>query len=217
MRTNTKLQKAVLAELEWDPRLDASNVGVATVDGIVTLTGQVKTYPERVSAEEAVKRVSGAKGVANDIKVSLPGSLQLSDTQLAQDAIQALERDVMVPHDRVTVRVSEGWLTLEGELEWEYQRNAAERAVHNLRGLRGCINDIALKPKVTASQVKERIEQALRRRVELDTRQLTVLVEGNKVTLKGAVHTWREHDDAVSAAWDTTGVSAVRDELTIAV
>jgi osmotically-inducible protein OsmY len=215
MRTNTQLQKAVLAELEWEPRLDASKVGVATVDGVVTLTGSVASYPEKITAERAVKRVAGIKGIVNDLEVHLPGSSQCEDTELAQAALRALKWDVMVPADSVTVRVSHGWLTLEGTLEQEYQRNAAERAVRHLRGLRGCDDNIELKPRVTETQVKQRIQAALKRRAEFDANQVKVAVAGSRVTLKGVVHSWREHDDAVHAAWDAGGVSAVEDDLTI--
>jgi len=215
MRTNTQLQKAVLAELEWEPRLDASKVGVATLDGVVTLTGSVPSYPEKIAAERAVKRVAGVKGIANDLEVHLPGSSQRGDTELAQAALQALQWDVMIPTDRVTVRVSHGWLTLEGNVEQEYQRNAAERAVRHIRGLRGCDNNIELKPRVTETQVKQRIEAALKRRAEFDAHQVKVAVAGGKVTLNGVVRSWREHDDALNAAWDAGGVSAVEDALTI--
>jgi osmotically-inducible protein OsmY len=216
MRTNTQLQKTVLAELEWEPRVDASNIGVATVDGVVTLTGHVKSYPEKLAAEEAVKRVAGVKGIANDVEVALPGTSQRGDTELAQAALQALEWDVMVPHDRIRVRVANAWLTLEGDVEREYQRTAAERAVRHLRGVRGCDNNIELKPPATESQVKQRIEAALKRRAEFDARQLKVAVQGGRVTLQGTVHSWREHDDALNAAWDAAGVRAVEDNLVIA-
>jgi osmotically-inducible protein OsmY len=216
MRTNTQLQKTVLAELEWEPRVDASNIGVAAAEGVVTLTGHVKSYPEKIAAERAVKRVSGVRGVANDIDVKLPDSSERGDTELVQAALKALEWDVMVPSDRITVRAANGWLTLEGDVEWEYQRNAAERAVRHLTGVRGCANAILLKPRASESQVKQHIEAALKRRAEFDARQLKVAVDGGKVTLKGAVHSWREHDDALNAAWDASGVSAVHDELTIA-
>jgi osmotically-inducible protein OsmY len=215
MRTNTQLQKAVLAELEWDPRLDASKVGVATVDGVVTLTGSVPSYAEKIAAERAVKRVAGVKGIANDLEVHLEGLSQRGDTELAQAALQALQWDVMVPADGVTVRVSHGWLTLEGAVEKEYQRNAAERAVRHLRGLRGCDNNIELRPRVTEAQVKHGIEAALKRRAEFDASQVKIAVAGRKVTLKGTVHSWREHDDAVNAAWAAAGVSAVEDALTV--
>jgi len=215
MRTNTQLQKAVLAELEWDPRVDASKVGVATVDGVVALTGTVPSYAEKIAVERAVKRVAHVKGIANDLEVQVPGPNQRGDTELAQTALQALKVDVTVPVDGITVRVSHGWLTLEGAVEHEFQRNAAERAVRHLRGLRGCDNNIELRPRVTETQVKQRIEAALKRRAELDASQVKVAVVGGKVTLKGTVHSRREHDDALNAAWDAAGVTAVEDVLTV--
>lgn len=215
MRTNTQLQKAVLAELEWDPRLDASKIGVATIGGVVTLTGSVASYAEKIAAERAARRVGGVKGIANDLEVHLPGFSQRGDTELAEAALQALQADVTVPADRITVRVSHGWLTLEGDVEQEYQRTAAERAVRHLRGLRGCDNNIELKPRATETQVKQRIEAALKRRAELDASQVKVAVEGGRVTLKGTVHSQREHDDAVNAAWDAGGVIAVEDALAV--
>jgi osmotically-inducible protein OsmY len=214
MRANTKLQKAVLAELEWDPRVDASKVGVATVDGVVTLTGSVPSYAEKIAAEQAVKRVAGVKGIANDLEVHLPGMSQRGDTELAQAALQALKWDVTVPAE-VTVRISHGWVTLEGTVEHEFQRAAAERAVRHLRGLRGCDNNIELRPPITENLVKHRIEAALQRRAELDASQVKVEVAGSLVTLKGRVHSWREHDDAFNAAWDAAGVTAVVDALDV--
>jgi osmotically-inducible protein OsmY len=215
MLANTQLQKAVLAELEWDPRIDASKVGVSTVEGVVTLTGSVPSYAEKIAAERAVERVAGVKAIVNDLEVHLPGPSQRGDTELAQTALQALKVDVMVPVEGITVRVSHGWLTLEGSVEHEYQRNAAERAVRHLRGLRGCDNNIELKPRVTESLVKHRIEAALKRRAELDASQVKVAVAGGKVTLKGTVHSKREHDDALNAAWDAAGVTAVEDALAV--
>jgi osmotically-inducible protein OsmY len=214
MRANTQIQKSALAELEWDPRVDASKVGVAAVDGVVTLTGSVPSYAEKIAAERAVRRVAGVKGTVNDIEVHLPGMSQRGDTELAQTALQALKWDVMVPED-VTIRVSHGWVTLEGAVEQEFQRNAAERAVRHLRGLRGCDNNIELRPKVTEAKVKQRIEAALKRRAEFDADHVKVAVAGGKVTLNGKVHSWREHDDAVNAAWDAGGVTAVEDNLSI--
>ena len=216
MRANTELQKAVLAELEWDPRVDADKVGVAVSGGAVTLTGSVPSYAEKVAAERAVKRVAGVHGVANDLEVHLPEFSRRGDPELLDAALRALGWDVMIPADRVTVSVSQGWLTLEGEVEHDYQRTAAERAVRHLRGLRGCINNIALRPKATESQVKQRIEDALRRRAELDAQMVNVAVAGNRVTLRGVVRSWREHDDAINAAWNAAGVVAVEDGLTVA-
>lgn len=214
MRANTQLQQAVLAELEWDPRVDASKVGVSAVGGVVTLTGTVPSYAEKIAAEGAVKRVAGVRGIANDLEVHLPGMSQRGDTELAEAALQALKWDVMVP-PQVTVRVSHGWLTLEGSVEREYQRVAAERAVRHLRGIKGCDNNIELHAPIAESQVKHRIEAALKRRAELDASRITVDVKGGLVTLKGTVHSWREHDDAFNAAWDAAGVTGVEDVLSV--
>jgi osmotically-inducible protein OsmY len=214
MRANTQLQQTVLAELEWDPQVDASNVGVATVDGAVTLTGSVPSYGERLAVEQAVKRVAGVRGIANDLEVQLPGSSQGGDTELVQAALQALKWNVTVPAD-VTVRISDGWLTLEGAVEHEFQRAAAGRAVGHLRGVRGCDNNIEIRPRVTESGVKEQIEATLKRRAGLDSSQVKVSVSGRLVTLEGTVHSWREHDDVFNAAWDAAGVSAVGDALQV--
>jgi osmotically-inducible protein OsmY len=215
MYTNSRVQRAVLAELEWDPRVDASRIGVAASDGVVTLTGSVASYAEKIAAEAAAKRVSGVKAVANDLQVALPGGLRHSDTDLAQAALKALEWDVMVPHDRVKVRVADGWLTLEGDVDMEYQRTAAERVVRQLAGLRGCDNLIGLRPKPVAAHVKSSIEAALKRSAELEARQLSVEVKDSGVTIMGAVRSWAERDAALDAAWAAPGVRAVDDQLTI--
>lgn len=212
---DSELQHDVMAELEWDPSLDASKIGVSAEDGIVTLTGHARNYSEKAAAERIVKRVKGVDAVANDIEVKLAIDAERDDSDLARAALEALRWNASLPRDRVKVGVNAGWVTIEGELEWEYQRRAAYDCVRALHGVRGVTNSIAVSPKVQASDVKEKIEAALRRNAEVDAKKITVEAADGRVTLKGVVRSWVEREDAVSAAWAAPGVRNVVDELKI--
>ena len=209
------LKQAVLAELEWAPEVDASKVSISAEDGVVTLTGRVHSYTEKQNAEEIAKRVHGVKGVANDIDVAVTIGEQRDDTDIAQCAVNALQWNSRVPKDRITVTVRKGWVTLEGEVEWNYQRRAAEDAVRSLRGIHGMSNAITISPRAAAADVKNKIEAALRRSAELDAKHIEVETADGSVTLTGSVRSWMERDDAVNAAWSAPGVTKVVDRMTI--
>ena len=220
MINSTKLQHDVQEELEWEPSVDAAHIGVAaTQPGVVTLTGTVATYVEKVSAERAAKRVSGVRAVANDIEVHPIGSMKRTDTDLAQAVLRALEWDIAVPHEKIKARVANGWVTLEGDVALQFQRAAAENALRRLSGVRGVTNEIRLqvRPSVQPAEVKDRIEAALRRSAEIDARGIQVDAKDSMITLRGKVRTWAERDEAERAAWAAPGVLAVKDELTVGI
>jgi len=215
MLNNLELQKRVLEALDWEQGLNATRIGVAATGGVVTLTGEVESYADRFAAERVVKNIAGVKGLANDLEVRLPMSSTRSDTDLASAAVRALEWDVQVPHERIKVRVTSGWITLEGEVEWQFQRQATERAVKHLLGVRGITNLVALTPKVTPVDLKNRIEAALKRHAELEVRKIRVETRGGTVVLDGFVHSWAERDQAERAVWGAPGVVAVDDRLAV--
>ena len=215
MRKDSELQHDVIEELEWEPSLDAAKIGVAADHGVVVLTGRVPNYSAKWQAERAVKRVAGVEGVANDIEVDRLEIAAPDDADIAQRALSALDWNVSVPKGKVQVTISDGWLTLGGQVEWFYQKRAAEDAVRDLLGVRGLTNNIVVKPRVRAAEVKEKIEAALRRSAELDGQKIVVEATAGKVVLRGTVRSWAEHEDALTAAWSAPGVTGVDDHLSI--
>jgi osmotically-inducible protein OsmY len=210
------LRKDVVEELEWDPSIDARTIGVAVEDGIVALTGHVPSYAAKTNAERIVKRVHGVVGVANDVEVKLLSSLERDDVDIARSAVNALEWNVSVPKDRLKVSVTKGWVTLDGNVEWYYQKRAAEDAVMVLAGVRGVTNKITVANRqVRVDDVKEKIEAALKRNAEIDAKTIAVEASDGKVTLTGTVRSWIERQDAVSAAWSAPGVMNVVDHIRI--
>jgi osmotically-inducible protein OsmY len=215
-RTDTQIQSDVLAEMKWEPRVQPNEIGVAVNNGVVTLTGWVDSYTKKWAAEDAAHRVRGVKAVANDIEVRLSSSAQRTDADLAAAVIQTLECDAFVPTDRLDVTVSKGWVTLKGDVEWRYQKEDAERVVRRLAGVVGVTNLITVKPRVTPSELKEKIEKALLRSAETDAQRITVDVDGDAVILKGSVRSWAERQAAERAAWAAPGVASVDNRITIA-
>jgi osmotically-inducible protein OsmY len=215
MMQSSQLQRNVLAELDWDPRVNVAKVGVTVDDGVVTLTGTVDSYADKLAAEKVVKRVVGVRGVANDLSVTLPSTAKRSDTDLAKAAIQILDWDVRIPQDGITVTVKDGWVTLEGEVEWNFQREDAGKAVRRLKGVIGVSNMITVKSHLKATDVKTKIEEALRRNAEIDAQHIKVGVDGSKVVLTGTVRSWAERRDAEHAAWAARGVSKVENRIGI--
>jgi osmotically-inducible protein OsmY len=216
MKKDTDLRHDVLDELEWEPSLDAAEIGVTAHEGVVTLTGAVKSYAEKMTAERATKRLHGVKAIANDIEVRLPGAAERNDSDIAGAAVDALKWRTVVPNDRIKVLVTKGWITLEGDVDWQYQKDAAFEAVHHLLGVKGVTNLIGVKPRASASDVRSRIEAAFRRSAELDAQQVRVETRDGKVTLRGDVHSWSERQEAERTAWSAPGVTQVENLIAIA-
>lgn len=210
------LKHNVESELEWDPEVDARKIGVAAESGVVTLTGHVPSYPAKWSAERIAKRVRGVQGLANEIEVDLATGDRLDDAAIVQSALSALNWNFTVPKDSIRVVTTKGFLTLEGDVKWQFQKRAAEDAVRHLRGVRGVSNQVEVKAHVYAGDVKAKIEAALKRSAEVDGKHVVVETSGGSVTLRGEVRSWAEHDDAVSAAWAAPGVTKVVDHMSIA-
>jgi osmotically-inducible protein OsmY len=215
MKTDMELKKDVTAELSWDPLVPETRVGVAVSDGVVTLTGHLDTYAQKVATRRAVDRVGGVKAVAMELDVVPLGEHQRSDTEIAAAVQHAVGWNTSLPKDRIKVTVEKGWVTLGGDLDWDFQRRALERLVRPLKGVIGLIDNIALKPSVAPADLSTRIQDALTRQAARDARRIEVTTEGATVNLRGRVHSWAERSAAEGAAWSAPGVSRVNNHLTI--
>jgi osmotically-inducible protein OsmY len=216
MNANLQLQRDVLDELQYEPSVDAADIGVTAKDDVVTLTGTVKTYAEKWSATRTAERVHGVRAIVDKLHVKLADIHIRTDEDIARSALNALQWDVMVPDENIRVKMDHGYITLDGTVDFRYQETAAVDAIRNLAGVKGVNDRIKVRPVVTPSGVKEQIENALRRNAELDAQRIKVDVDQNKVTLHGTVHSWFERGVAERAAWSAPGVSQVEDELTVA-
>lgn len=215
MKTDAQLKKDVMSELEWDPAVNATNVGIAVKDGIVTLTGHLDTYAEKYAIERALQRVGGVQAIAVELDVKLAPDHKRSDSEIAAAAESTFKWHSMIPIDRVQVKVEKGWVTLKGELDWEYQRASAAQAVRALTGVIGVTNSIALKPKTTPADIGTRIRDALTRHAQTEAKGIEINVSGSTVTLRGKVHSWVERSEAQAAVWAAPGISNVVNEIKV--
>jgi osmotically-inducible protein OsmY len=215
MKSDDEIKKDVEDELRWDPDIDSTDIAVAVKDGVVTLTGFVPSYAMKFQAEADAKRIAGVVAVANDIEVRVPALDQRPDPEIARDAVQALRNQLPYSSQNLKVMVHDGWITLEGEVEWNYQRERADDAVRWIKGVKGVVNSIQVKPKVTPTDIKKKIEEAFQRHAELDAKKIQVETHDGEVVLKGTVHSWAEREEAERAAWAAPGVKKVVDQISI--
>ena len=215
MRSDIDIKRDVEAELQSDPDIDATDIAVAVKNGVVTLSGFVRSYSQKWEAERAVKRVAGVVGVANDIEVRLPIFNQRPDPEIARDAVASIQAQLPYSADHIRVVVRDGWITLEGQVEWYYQRERAEEAVRRIRGVKGITNSIQVQPRTPPTEIKRRIEEAFRRSAEVDANRITVETDGGVVILRGTVRSWAERQEAERAAWAVPGVTKVENYIAI--
>jgi osmotically-inducible protein OsmY len=215
MRSDIDIKRDVEAELRWNPDIDATDIAVAVKNGVVTLMGFVRSYSQKWEAEKTAKRVIGVVAVANDLEVRLPIFNQRSDPEIARDAVAAIQNSLPYSGDHIRIVVRDGWVTLEGSVEWNYQRERAESAVRHLRGVKGVTNLIQLQPRTSPSEIKRKIEEAFRRNAELDADRVVVEADGSSVVLKGSVRSWAEREAAERAAWAAPGVTRVENQISV--
>jgi len=216
MKSDSEVERDVKEELRWNPDLDATDIAVSVRKGVVTLTGFVRSYVDRLEAEAAAKRVAGVVGVANDIEVRLPSVDERPDPDMARDAVSALKVQLPFSSERIKVIVKSGWVTLEGEVEWQYQKTTAELAVRRIKGVKGVTNLIQLKPRAEPSEIKKKITDAFKRNAEVDANRIQIETNGSEVILKGSVRSWIEREEAERVAWSAPGVTKVEDRVVVA-
>lgn len=217
MKSDSQIQTDVIQELQWDSRVSHEHIGVAVTDGVVSLSGTVPSYIEKSAAERAAQRVSGVKAVIEKIEVKLPGSHERDDQDIAAAILHQFQWHVEIPDKLIKISVENGWVKLTGEVEWNYQRNAAEKSVRSLTGIKGVSNNIVLKTReVKADVVRKKIEDALKREAILEAKKINVSIDGGTVTLSGKVHSFSEMNDAKLAAWSASGVTKIENKLHVA-
>jgi osmotically-inducible protein OsmY len=215
MRSDSDIEQDVKEELKWDPDIDATDIAVSVNKGVVTLAGFVKSFVDKYEAEAAAKRVTGVAAVANDLEVRLPSIDERPDPDIARDAVTALKGQLPLSSEQIKVIVKNGRITLEGQVEWQYQRATAESAVRRIKGVKGVTNSIKLEPKAKPSEIKRKIQEAFRRNAEVDSNRIMVDADGSVVTLKGTVRSWMEREEAERAAWAAPGVTSVVDQIVV--
>ena len=213
MKTNEELQKDVQNAIKWEPLLNAAEIGVTAKDGVVSLTGVVDSYSKKLEAENAAKNVAGVKAVVEKIEIKFNSSWNKSNADIANEVLNALKSNWVVPKDKVKVKVEDGWITLDGELPWNYQREAAKNSVNYLSGVKGVTNNIKVKSETHDEIEKEKVESALNRNWSLNSKDVKVKVSGTKITLIGTVSSWYQKEEAERIAWSTPGVWSVNNDL----
>jgi osmotically-inducible protein OsmY len=216
MKTSSDIERDVKEELRWNPNLDATDIGVSVSKGVVALTGFVRSYFDKYEAEVAAKRVAGVVGVANDLEVRIPSVDERPDPDITRDAVAAIRAQLPFSSEHIKVVIKNGWVTLEGQVEWQYQKSTAENAVRGIKGVKGVFNAIALKPQAEPSQIKNKIMDAFKRNAEIDATRVEVEAHGSEVILKGNVRSWIEREEAERVAWSAPGVTNVEDRIVVA-